>query len=80
MMTFFLALIVFAVIFAGMAVGVIFSNKPIKGSCGGLNNVGIEGDCEICGRSQGDRCENEPNDGLSKADVARLTRDAGQST
>ena len=49
-----LATIIAAVVFIGiviaaMAVGVIFSNKPIKGSCGGLANVGITGECEICG-------------------------------
>lgn len=43
--TFFFLLI----IICGMAIGVIFKGKPIKGSCGGLNAVGIEGKCEICG-------------------------------
>ena len=46
----------FALIIAAMAVGVIFSNKPIQGSCGGLNNIGLDGDCEICGGNR-DKCE-----------------------
>ena len=31
--------VVFAVVMIGMAVGVIFSNRQIKGSCGGLNTM-----------------------------------------
>ncbi|MEN0109442.1 MAG: (Na+)-NQR maturation NqrM [Planctomycetota bacterium] len=38
MTTFLIAAGVFAVALAGMAVGVIVSNRRIKGSCGGLNN------------------------------------------
>ena len=36
-----------------MAVGVLFGRKPIAGSCGGLANVGINGDCKICGKKPG---------------------------
>ncbi|CAK9053070.1 PNPLA domain-containing protein, partial [Durusdinium trenchii] len=39
-----------------MAVGVIFSNKPIKGSCGGLNALGMKEGCEICGGDDS-KCE-----------------------
>jgi len=58
MITYVLAFFVLVLVITGMAVGVIFSNKPIKGSCGGLAAVGIDGDCEICG---GDiqKCEDE---------------------
>ena len=32
-----------------MAVGVMFANRPIKGSCGGLNAIdGLTGACDIC--------------------------------
>lgn len=57
MTTFLVATLLFLVIFAAMAVGVIFSNKPIKGSCGGLNNIGLgSGECEICGGNR-DKCD-----------------------
>lgn len=56
MATFLAALVFFALMIAAMAVGVIFSNKPIQGSCGGLNNIGLDGECEICGGNL-DKCE-----------------------
>ena len=42
-------------IIAGMAVGVIFSNKPIAGSCGGLGNLGLKDSCPICGGDSEDQ-------------------------
>jgi hypothetical protein len=49
MNTFLITFLVFMLFVAAMAVGVIFSNRTIKGSCGGLNNVdGLEGDCMLC--------------------------------
>ena len=38
-----------------MALGVIFSDKPITGTCGGLNVLNL-GECEICGGDP-DKCE-----------------------
>jgi hypothetical protein len=32
-----------------MAVGVIRGRKPIAGTCGGLNNMGEQGACDLCG-------------------------------
>lgn len=32
-----------------MAVGVLMGRKPIAGSCGGLNNLGLKDGCDICG-------------------------------
>jgi hypothetical protein len=49
MATFVFAAIVFGLVITGMAVGVIFSNKPIKGSCGGIGALGMDTACEICG-------------------------------
>ena len=49
MATFVFAALIFGLVIAGMAIGVIFSNKPIKGSCGGIGALGMDTACEICG-------------------------------
>ena len=49
MLTYLLAALVFGIVMTGMALGVIFSNKPIKGSCGGIGALGLDTACEICG-------------------------------
>lgn len=55
MNTFIVTFLVFLLVVVAMAVGVIFSNREIKGSCGGLNNVdGLEGDCLLCSNK---KCE-----------------------
>ncbi|WNL40907.1 (Na+)-NQR maturation NqrM [Halomonas sp. PAMB 3264] len=38
-----------ALIMAAMAVGVLVGRKPIAGSCGGLNQIGMKDGCDICG-------------------------------
>ena len=53
---FTVCLLFFAVFIVMMAVGVIFGNKTIKGSCGGMlldeNGDAVDdGSCGICGRS-----------------------------
>ncbi|MCZ8501174.1 (Na+)-NQR maturation NqrM [Vibrio lentus] len=50
-MTFLLTLLGFVGIVFLMAIGVIFSRKPIKGSCGGLAQLDIERECnckDVC--------------------------------
>ncbi len=49
-MTFLIAFIVLLLITAGMSLGVIFMNKPIKGSCGGLNAIAGADHCVVCKR------------------------------
>jgi len=51
-----LTFIVLGVALTGMAVGVIFSNKKLKGSCGGLGVVMGE-DCMFCEKKE--QCDEE---------------------
>ena len=53
-----LVLIIFSLAIVCMALGVIFNNKPLAGSCGGLNQ---DGNCSICGGNK-DHCENSEVD------------------
>lgn len=42
--TFFVTFLVMGLAIVGMAIGVIMNRKPIAGSCGGMDKLGIE--CE----------------------------------
>ena len=46
-----LSIVVFGLLIAGMAVGVLLGRKPISGSCGGVGAALGEKDysCDICG-------------------------------
>ncbi len=57
-MTIILSVIIFSLVIAAMAVGVIFGRKPIKGSCGGMSSLGIDTACDICG-GDANKCEEE---------------------
>ena len=50
-------LIILSLGFFGMSIGVILKNKPLQGSCGGLNQ---EGECSICGGDP-DKCDEQGN-------------------
>lgn len=46
---------VFLIAFAGMAIGVILSDRRIKGSCGGIGAIMGESSCDMCAMK--DKCE-----------------------
>lgn len=48
MATFVLTFALLLLIMLGMSLGVIFMNKRIKGSCGGLNAIGDGNECLVC--------------------------------
>ncbi|MEL6550152.1 MAG: (Na+)-NQR maturation NqrM [Pseudomonadota bacterium] len=48
METFLLAFVLLLLVMLGMALGVIFMNKRIKGSCGGLNAISDADHCLVC--------------------------------
>lgn len=65
--TFLAALLIFSIAIIGMAVGSIFANKPVTGSCGGMSAMaasGNEGDdetgtCGVCSKPVTDCVERE---------------------
>ena len=62
MTLFLISAIIFGIVFAGMAIGVMAGRPPIKGSCGGLGALGIDTACEICG-GDARRCDEETRNG-----------------
>jgi len=63
MAEFFLAFGALLLVVTGMAVGVIFSNRRIKGSCGGLNLAPGMDNCPVCGKDADDIKKGEACDG-----------------
>jgi len=49
--------IIITIAVLGMAVGVLLGRPAIKGSCGGLNQVGLAGSCSgACSIQEKDQC------------------------
>lgn len=66
----FVAVLLFILL---MAVGVMAGREPLKGSCGGLNKLGLrDGDCPVCG---GNPAKCESTGARADAQAAPLARD-----
>lgn len=72
MIEFILTFVFLLLIVAGMAIGVLYGRQPISGSCGGLNNLGIDGECEICGGDP-NKCESRDEETAAPASTVRKT-------
>lgn len=72
MMVYLVAFIVISMAILGMALGVVLSDRRLKGSCGGLNTIqGLEGSCG-CEKP----CEKrQQRDRLQKEREARLNHE-----
>jgi len=68
------AFVIIGIVMVGMAVGVLFRNKPLQGTCGGLGNMRDESGLPMCdcGAAPGDSCAGE--DG---AEAVVFTPEAG---
>jgi len=63
MSTFIATFIIIAIAVIGMAIGVILGRPAIKGSCGGLNQVGLAGSCSgACSSEEKEICEKRKMD------------------
>jgi len=69
MTTVVLAFVGMLIVVAIMAIGVVFGRKPIAGSCGGIaqlgSRLGLDGECQICGRKPQD-CPEDNDPDLNK--------------
>jgi len=74
---FILAFVAMVLVVAGMALGAIVQNKPLKGSCGGLNTLGLKDGCEICGGDDKE-CEKEQQRQKLARQQADLAYDASK--
>jgi hypothetical protein len=69
MAVFFITFVFFLVIVLAMAVGYIFQNKTLAGSCGGLANVGVDKSCN-CDNPCEKRLERERISALKEEQIS----------
>tara|TARA_Y100000768_G_scaffold368242_1_gene332018 strand:- start:1356 stop:1532 length:177 start_codon:yes stop_codon:yes gene_type:complete len=53
-----IAFLIVSISFVGLSIGLLARNQPIKGSCGGLANLDDGAECQICGKTNSDICNN----------------------
>jgi len=64
-------LLVFCLVMAVIAVGVMNGRAPIKGSCGGMGALGVDTACEICGGNP-QRCDEQTREPQERVSTAAL--------
>ena len=69
MAVFFITFVFFLVIVLAMAVGYIFQNKTLAGSCAGLANVGVDKSCN-CDNPCEKRLERERISALKEEQIS----------
>lgn len=67
MIYFFATFVVFLIVIVAMAIGYIFNNKTIGGSCGGLASVGIDKECDCP-----EPCDNRNKKSAEAQRIAKL--------
>lgn len=68
--TFVVSVVAILLVIVLMAVGVMAGREPIKGSCGGLNKLGMrDGDCPMCGGNPA-KCDSDTDKTASLASDA----------
>ncbi|TDJ24523.1 MAG: (Na+)-NQR maturation NqrM [Gammaproteobacteria bacterium] len=72
-MSFVLVFIAMLAIVAAMSVGVMFGRRPIQGSCGGLGQLGIDAECDMCGGSP-TRCADSRSEARPGSGARNLKR------
>jgi len=72
---FIIVFVVMLLLVSAMSVGVIFGNKPISGSCGGMSALGMEVACDVCGGDK-TKCDNEDAGDEVESNVNSLSYDA----
>jgi len=75
----FLAILMFGLLIAAMAIGVLMGGKPISGSCGGVGAALGEANynCDICGGDP-NKCDEQSNSELgydAAADATAISKD-----
>lgn len=72
---FLIVFCVMAILMAMMAIGVVFNNKPISGSCGGMSALGMDVACDIC---KGDPAKCDKENEASNEKAANMSYDASE--
>ncbi len=75
MALFFVIFSFILLVILAMAVGVLNGREPIKGSCGGLNRLGLrDGECPVCGDNPA-KCESNDAKSTVAVKAAELGKD-----